>query len=187
MVTVKSASRSDQATMLEIDTGDPEEQHFHVIPDGVLETRMEAWGLSRDDAIELLMAEAHGKVEVPDRFRTPDFAKAKAKVNSAIRANGVQWDVPRDQVSEMTRLDPDVEAAVRRHVRDEIQLALPASQGHLRSAMAIQAKADEAAVGYQRLAEERLADDIISANPELNLAPRVVGREPVGLTVKLIE
>lgn len=181
---VKKAIRSEQATVLELDTGDPKDQHFHVIPDGVLETRMEAWNLTREDALDLVLAEAHGDQEIPDRFSVDDLVAAKKVVSAVAVSNPVVWQVPRSQVADLTRLDPEMEDAVRKHVRDELGRPPLVVAVGLESVMALRQKSDEVASGYQRRSEEILADDIIKANPDLKRAPRVRPDEPVGLTVK---
>lgn len=184
---IKSAQKQKQSTVLEVDTGDPKDQRFHIIPNGVLETRMEAWDLSEGEAMDLLLAESELEDEVPDRFEVSDLEAAREQIKSLIDGHEVTWGVAKADVISMAAMPPEISKVIRDHVRSEISRSSAAPAGDAVGSLASSfSKGEEVKKGYERLAEERLADDIIAASPDLKKVPRVKPEEPVGLTVKYI-
>lgn len=186
MIKIKSAEKTNQATVLELDTGDPKDQHFHVIPAGVLETRMEAWGLSEEEALELVLAEAHGNTEIPDRFATEDLIAARNEVKAAIANHSVTWGVAKSDILRMAVLPAEIGKVVREHTRAELATTIRPGSGPMKSLADNVVKQQEVRAGYERQAEERLADDIVAANPQLKKELRNVPENTVGLTVKYV-
>lgn len=184
---IKGMQKQPQTTVLEIDTGDPKSQHFHIIPAGVLETRMAAWGLSESEALELLVIESDETVELPDRFTTDDLAAATSKVRSVIASKRVDWAVSKADALSMAALPAEAASAVREHTRAELAKAVRPMPSPGQSMMENIHKGREVAAGYERLGEEYLADEIIATLPDdVRNAPRTVDEDgaPVELNIR---
>jgi len=172
---IKAMNKGPQATTLEIDTGDPKDQRFHIIPAGVLETRMEAWDLNEDEALNLLLVEAQD-VELPDRFEAEDLDAARNQVKAAIAKASIDWGVAKADVLKATALPADVAAAVREHTRAELAQAVRPMRNPSESLVENVAKGKEVGAGYERLSEEYLADEFVADLPdEKRNAPRDAG------------
>lgn len=166
---VKSAKREKQATVLEIDTGDPQHQHFHVIPDGVLEDRQAAWGLaSLEDALDLVLAEADEEDPAPAPADVTSRTKAKAGMLAKVKKANVDWSaVDRAQIAADAAVPPETAAAIEHHVKKvlgdaPITMAESAAKQH--------ETLKNVAAGYERRNEEILADEHISAMPSYQRA-----------------
>lgn len=166
---IKGAKREKQATVLEIETGDPKHQHFHVIPDGVLEDRQAAWGLaSLEDALDLVLLEAVEEDPVPAPADVTSRTKAKAGVMAKVKKANVDWsDVDRAQVAAKAAVPPKTRDAIAKHVAavlgdEPVTMAESIAKHH----ETMQNVAD----GYKRRQEEILADEFVSAMPSYQRA-----------------
>ena len=144
---IKAMKKGPQATTLENDTGDPKNQHFHIIPPGVLETRMEAWDLTEDEALNLLLVEAQ-EADLPDRFEAEDLDAARNQVKAAIANAGIDWGVAKADVLKAAALPADVAAAVREHTRAELAQAVRPMRNSAESIVENVAKGKDVAAGY---------------------------------------
>lgn len=188
---VVGAEKSDTALMIHLDKGDGQ-THIHIVPDGIIEDRMEAWGLeTREEALDLVLVQSHEDQdgEIPDRFRAEDLSTAKGKLRNIVKAKSKGIDyangISREHICSLNKLPQETEEAIRHGVRDELRSAARVKPvGRDESLARYRRTRSDVAAGFQRRSEEILADEIISDNPELKLAPRIRDEETVGLSVK---
>lgn len=184
------AERGTDGTVvyLKLDNG---ELHGHAIPRGVLEQRAEAWQLPDDvDPLDLIMVEAHyASDEMPEfLFGDEDYLNNRERVLGLVRKYRDKVTGKKQEAHDACALPAEEAKSLRRMLRLEFddRMAAPASPGggSFQASQAMNSGLKQVRLGFERLAEERLADEIIQANPELKRAPRVQEGETVGLTVK---
>jgi hypothetical protein len=181
-------SKSSTVVYLEKDDG---EVHAHCIMDGILEDRQEAWELPDDvDPIDLVLVEAHYEAEaMPSPFEG-DFVTNREKVLGLVKRHKNKMTGDKKGLRESCQLPEEIRGKVRKQLREEFSASrrqFPAGTGSMiDSRQRVNKTTKDIRLGFDRLAEERLADDIISDNPELKRAPRVQSDEPVELSVKFI-
>jgi hypothetical protein len=184
------AGKGGTVVYLKLDNG---EMHGHAIPYGVLEQRAEAWQLPDDiDALDVVLVEAHyASEEMPEfLFDDEDYLASREKVLGLVRKHRGKVTGKKAEAMAACHLPAEEATRLRSRLRSEFddRMAAPAQPATpaLESSERLQSRFKEIRLGYERLAEERLADDIIQDNPELQREPRVRPGETVGLTVKLV-
>lgn len=177
---------------MRLDKGDPTDEQWHVIPSGIIEVRMEQWGLeTREEALDLILVESHEDPdeEIPNRHKVDDLDAAKATVKRVVaaKAKNIKYakGITRKGICDQAKVEPEMEEVIRQVTRESL-----ASLSHVRPVSPQQSVSGhlksrrDVGAGMERMSQERLADDIIQANQELKREPRVQTGETVGLTVK---
>jgi hypothetical protein len=190
---VIGVEKSDTATVLYLDKDDGQ-THVHVIPDGIIEDRMESWDLdNREEALDLILVQSHEDPDnqIPNRFEVEDLAEAKTKLKNVVgnKSKNIKYatGISRKQICDKAKIDPDTEQAVRQMIRHELQAAAHVKTVGRQESLVRQRHArSDVAVGFERRAEELIADEIVSDNPELKKAPRIRDEETVESVVKFI-
>jgi hypothetical protein len=186
------AQRGSGGTVLTLRM-DGGELHGHAIPHGILEQRAEAWQLPDDiEPLDMVLVEAHyAGEEMPEfLFDDEDYLASREKVLGLVRKHRGKVTGKKAEAMAACHLPAEEATRLRSRLRREFddRMAAPAQPATpaLKSSERVQAGLKDIRLGYERLAEERLADDIIQDNPELQREPRVRPGETVGLTVKLV-
>lgn len=161
--------------------------HAHCIPDGVLEDRQEAWELPEDvDPLEVVLVESHMCEEEFDPF-CEQFQENRDRFLKLVREKGKEIQGDKAGARQAATLPEAVGRRLRKRLREEFQVARQVASGnYLESNQIIQDDLKGIRKGFEKLAEERLADDIIGANPGLKMIPREVREEPQ-LEIKIVE
>lgn len=164
MITVKKMERGTGAILLELDKEDPDptNQHFHLIPDGTIEARMEQWNLATpEEALDLIITEAHPELpEIPDLLTAPDLSKARKQAAKAV-ASGKDnltygQGVTREMICSAACLCEEDAARVRAVVRDELATLRDRETITLNDSLAVHAKNFKTiSDGYAELQEAR--------------------------------
>lgn len=127
---------------------------------GVVQTYMEAYGLEAEQALFMLLGDAHIEgLDCPDA-KDAD-AHNKALLMSREASKQIVWMVDRaPAIARMTEITDD-----QRRILD---------------------RQDAYVQGVKRREEEILADEIISAQPHLSKRPRDTTSRDVGLSIKFV-
>lgn len=179
-------SQSSTVVYLEMDDGST---YAHCILDGILEDRQEAWELPDEvDPLDLVLVESHyAAEEMPGPFEDGYVANRERVLELVgMHKNKISGD--KSAVRASCQLAPEDSERLRRRMRAEFTASRskiasgPASI--IDSAQRVNSDLKEIRKGFERLDEERLADEIIMSSPELKRIPRVRPEDSVGLTVK---
>lgn len=156
---VKQANR----TTLTLDNGG-DGQLLQIFPDGTLEQYMGAFGLEAGAALTLILADAHiDGIESP-LMGEPDISNKIRSVLSGAKGQ-IEWAIDRDQLLADMTLADDTAEMVKNTWAEVAQQSFQESttaEEDLRERME---RNRGTAEGYQRIQQERLADEIVSSMP----------------------
>lgn len=166
--------------------GDPDNVcRWYGIFDGHLEAYMGAYGHPAGETLTYLIADyVDEKVFIPQA----GDADAQSKIGNLLREwrDKLDWWFDKDELLAEITLAEDVAEDVRSTWESvaEMWRSDPAPPTAEELSEVRRRQAESLAFGYQRRQEELLADEMLSASPELSQVARDTTQGNVGLTVK---
>lgn len=192
MYKITGFEKEGRANKIWLDDGVRDEQgnqlngRMHMIMSGQLEAFSGAYGIGVGEALMLILAD--GSVEGLDCPEPSDPA-ARSKIRQVVKAAEEEfvWEIDRDVVLAQITLAEDTAEMVRSQWAAEVATAVAEEPMDYEDILRERARmAQGISAGHQKRQEELVADEFVSADPELSKVPRDTTSINVGLGIKYV-